>query len=91
VLAAFCQSIGQPERRDEVIAARDEAIAASIARGNDADDYKSAAGQFYNEVRTLCGLTSSGNTSDAFLADTLAPLIRPPMTVYQELESTIFG
>jgi hypothetical protein len=39
----------------------------------------------------LLGLTSAGSTTDAFLADTLAPLVNAEMTVYSELWSSIFG
>jgi hypothetical protein len=36
-------------------------------------------------------LSQSGNTTDAFLSDTLAPLIKPGMGVYAQLKRDIFG
>lgn len=52
-----------------------EKIAASTARGNAADDIKSASGEIYVELKRILNMTKCGNTKDAFFRDTLAPLI----------------
>ncbi len=91
VLQELCRVEAQLAFLPQLIQAREAAIRASVARGNDQDDWKSAAGEFYVSVRQLIGLQSPGNTSDAFLADRLAPLIRPGTATYEELRRDIFG
>jgi hypothetical protein len=62
-----------------------------VSRGNPADDWKSPAGEITVECRRILGLTQAGNTTEAFLADTLAPLIRSEMQVYEDIKKDIFG
>jgi predicted ATPase len=66
-----------------------DAIAASKDRGNAPDDLKSAAGSIYVELKRLLSLVRCGNNTDAFMRDTLAPLITENMNVYKELRSSI--
>lgn len=91
VLGELCSSVGQPERAAEVVSIKAAAIAASIARGNDPDDLKSAAGEFFVEVRKALSIQNAGNTVDAFMADVLAPLVKPGLSVFAELKADIFG
>lgn len=91
VLHGLCASVNKEDRTEAIMGALDEAIALSVARGNDGDDMKRAAGQFYVRARQILGLTQAGNSTEAFLADTLAPLITPSMQVYEELKEAIFG
>jgi len=86
VLTALAQSVGQLALAPNAIKTRDAAVAASVARGNPADDWKSAAGDTYVGLKTLLSLTQVGNTSDAFMRDTLAPLVTPGMSTYADLE-----
>jgi predicted ATPase len=67
---------------------RDE-IAESVTRGNPEDDLKSAAGRIYVRLRQLLGLQRCGNSVEAFMRDTLAPLIVPPMQTYSALKSAV--
>lgn len=90
-LDALCERNGVPEQRDAVKDAMRTALESSEARGNAADDYKSAAGEFVTAVRSILALTTGGNTAPAFLRDTIAPCIRPDMAVYRELREDIFG
>lgn len=76
---------------EQVLAAKQKAICESVARGNPKDDIKSAAGQIYNQTKHILSLTRAGNDKDAFARNTLAPLLRPGMKVYEELKSDIFG
>jgi hypothetical protein len=91
VLVALCDYVDQPGRIADVQAAKAAALAASVGRGNDSDDVKSSAGEFYVSVRKILSLSQYGNSKEAFLADILAPLIRPGMTVYEELRNDLFG
>jgi hypothetical protein len=91
VLARFCHSVGQPERIDEILQIKKDAMKASISRGNPPDDYKKAAGQIYNNLRSALQLTGSGSDWNAFSRDFLAPLLQPGMHVYDVLKEDIFG
>jgi predicted ATPase len=91
VLAALCESVGKLEQLSAVVEAKDNAVADSVKRGNDVDDLKSAAGDCSVATRRILQLKQAGSTTEAFLADTLAPLVTPNMTVYQELRDDIFG
>lgn len=91
VLRELCNAVGEPGRQAEIIRLVEEAVKASVDRGNDADDLKSAAGQAFVSIRKALQLPSPGNSMEAFLADTLAPLLRPGMVVYEALERDVFG
>jgi predicted ATPase len=66
-----------------------DAIANSVRRGNPADDLKSAAGEIYTKLKQLLQLQRVGNNTDAFMRDTLAPLITPGMPSYTRLRAAI--
>lgn len=91
VLNALAQSLGRTEDLDDVRAAREAAVANSVARGNDEDDLKSASGEFHIACKRILGLKATGTTAEAFLLGTLAPLVRVGMRVYAELVEDIFG
>lgn len=91
VLQALAIKHRQPTRTAALIAARDKAVAASVGRGNDPDDMKSAAGEFTVACRKLLQISQGGSTYEAFFANILAPLIVPGMAVYEELRHDIFG
>jgi len=79
------------EKLDECLAAKRMAMESSKQRNNPPDDIKSARGDIYNSIKKILGLTQCGNNSDAFLRDTIAPLIKADTNVYKELEREIFG
>lgn len=91
VIKKLCESVGKPEEYDECLREKSEALAASVSRGNAADDYKSARGDIYNALKKRLALTKCGNNADTFIRDTLAPLITPDMDVYGKLEADVFG
>lgn len=91
VLKKLCESAGKPDEYDECIREKEAAMKASIGRGNAPDDYKSARGDIYNSLKQRLQLTRCGNNADAFIRDTLAPLISPDMDVYRKLDAEIFG
>ena len=90
VLAALCRRVEQPDKVFNALAAKADALAASVSRGNDSDDYKKTADELYLALRKLLDLTSAGSDWTAFARETLSPLIRPGMTVYDELKRDIF-
>jgi len=91
VLSKLCRIHGKDNVIDDLLRAKAEAIENSVARGNDADDIKSIAGDMSVAARRLLSLEQPGSTTEAFLADTLAPLLTPDMTTYRELREDIFG
>ena len=91
VIKKLCESVEKPEEYNECIREKNEALAASIARGNAQDDYKSARGDIYNALKKRLGLTKCGNNADSFIRDTLSPLITSDMDVYKKLDGEIFG
>ena len=92
MVAALCERSLMPEKVPDLIAARDAALATSVeARKNDPDDVKRAAGDFYTAARRILGLVQAGNSVEAFLAETMSPLMRSDMNVYAELKGDIFG
>lgn len=91
VIAALCLSVGQPDMIDRAKMVRADALAASVARGNDPDDVKRAAGTITDGLRRLLSLEGAGSTAEAFARDTLARYLQPSMRAYTELEATIFG
>ncbi len=90
ILAELCTSVGRPTDTAAVLAAKKQALTDSVARGNPADDVKSAAGVIYTETKKILSLTQVGNDRHAFARNTLAPLVKPHTTTYQELSRDIF-
>lgn len=92
VLAALCDEVGKPELKDQVAAARSSRmLEATNSRGKDPDDVKASSGPIYTDVRRILSLQGAGTTARAFALQHLAPLVRPGMIVYAELEEDIFG
>jgi hypothetical protein len=91
VLDALCERFGHPESKDDVRNALSDALADSVARGNAQDDYKRAAPHWIATARRTLGITGGGSTTEAFLRDTVAPLITPDMAIYAALQEDVFG
>jgi predicted ATPase len=91
ILTALCVARDKPDLTERVLTAKRAAHQASVDRGNDVDDWKSPAGETKDRVRALLQITGGGNSREAFLRDTLAPLISPSTTVYSDLKRDIFG
>ena len=91
ILVALCASVGKPQESSNVLAIKQGAVQASIARGNPPDDLKSAAGDIYTKTKQLLGMTAIGNDQMAFARNVLAPLVLPHTAIYQQLKRDIFG
>ena len=90
VIEALVNSIGKPELLDDALAIKKTALENSvIKRSNAPDDVKSAAGEIYVELKKKLALTRVGNSTEFFMRDTLAPLIKPPMKTYHEMKAAI--
>jgi hypothetical protein len=91
VLEALCASLGESDKWVEVQAAREEAHQGAIRGGKPVDDWKATKGDTYNACKKILQLTQVGSTADVFLAEQLAPLIKPGMAIYDELRRDVFG
>ena len=89
VLKTLAESVGKADKAQEILTKRKSIRA---ARTDDAkDDLKPASGEIYGACKGILGLTQCGNTTEEFMQETLAPLIKPGMKVYDELKCDIFG
>ena len=89
VLQALALSVGRADKVDDLLAKKQHIL---NNRADDApDDLKPASGDIYNGCKSLLKLTNPGNNAKTFMRDTLAPLIKPGMVVYDELKCDIFG
>lgn len=91
VLAKWCTTNKQPDKIPALLQIKKDALANSKSRGRAPDDLKSASCEICDKGKKLLGLIRCGNDADAIMRDTLAKLITPDMTVYQELEKDIFS
>ena len=89
VIEALVHKEGKPELRERAIEIKTAAMQDSTSRGNPSDDLKSAAGEIYNNLKLLLDIQHPGGNKDAFMRDTLSPLIRPEMETYQALKADI--
>ena len=87
VIEALVKQAGKPELLGDALQIKNEALKASVARGNPNDDLKSAASDIYNGLKTLLQLQRAGNNTEAFMRDALTPLVVPGTSTYQELKS----
>ncbi len=89
VLRALAVSVGKEDKTDELLANKRATLAARP--GDPPDNLKPARGELYVACKTTLGLAQCGNTTESFMRDTLAPLVKPGMHVYEELKRDIFA
>lgn len=91
LIRLLCQQAGFPERVEDSLQLKATTIASRHANdGKAVDDVKSSAGMIYVELKRTLSLSQAGNTIDAFLANTMAPLMTPDTHTYRELRDDIF-
>ncbi len=92
ILEALCNEHGRPGQAHALILARDEAMAyAHENQGVAVDDLKRVRGATVTAARRLLSIPQGGGDQDAFLLHTLAPLVAPGTTTYEELREDVFG
>ena len=89
VLRALALSIGNSDKVDELLAEKKRIL--DERTGDTPDDLKPASGEIYLACKNILGLTNPGNNTKTFMRDTLAPLIKPAMAVYDDLKRDVFG
>lgn len=88
VLRALTDSVGKTDRADDLLAEKQRIL--NQRTGDAPDDLKPASGDLYNACKSVLELTNPGNNAKTFMRDTLAPLIKPGMAVYDQLKRDIF-
>jgi len=91
IIIKLCNSIGKSSKIEECLNNKNQLLEESTKRNNPIDDIKSASGEIYCKLKSLLELTQCGNTKEAFLRDTITPLITEETKIYQELEKEIFN
>lgn len=88
VLRVLAASAGKEDKVDDLLAGK-----RAILRDRDDPprDLKPASGEIYVACKNVLELAQVGNDAKAFMRDTLAPVIKPEMHVYEELKRDIFG
>ena len=89
VLKKLAQKEEKPDLIDAILTEKQKLLKASIERGNPPDNFKPIAGKLYNALKEILSLTQHGSNSDAFMSNTLAPLITPKTATYKELKEII--
>lgn len=89
VLKALAESVGNADKTEELLAEKERIRSTKTDAAS--DDLKPASGEIYVACKKILGLTQCGNTTEEFMQETLAPLIKPGMKVYDELKRDIFG
>ena len=89
VLQALALSVAKDDMVEDLLAAKQGALTVRTDRAP--DDLKRISGEIYNACKSVLQLANPGNNARTFMRDTLAPLIKPGMVVYDELKRDIFG
>jgi predicted ATPase len=91
IIEKLCTTKGKADLYQTCLSEKSKAITNAISQGKPQDDVKSARGEIYNALKNVLSLTQCGNNADAFIRDTMAPLITPDTEIYKQLENEIFG
>lgn len=88
VLTALAESTENSGKITELLAEKRKFLSQT---DGPTDDLKPARGQIFNACKRILNLTQRGDTADEFARETLAPLVKSGMIVYDELRCDIFG
>ena len=89
VLRSLAGSVGKADKTEELLLEKQRILATMTDASP--DDLKPASGMIYVACKKISGLTQCGNTVEEFMQDTLSPLVKPGIHVYNELKRDIFG
>ena len=89
VLRKLVPDSGTDDKTNELLAEKQSILSKIADRA--VDDLKPARGSIYVACKKILKLRQPGNDTEEFMRDTLAPLVSPGMTVYEELKRDIFG
>ena len=89
VLQALALSAGKADKINELLAEKNRIL--DERTGDAPDDLKPVSGEIYLACKRILELTNPGNTTKTFMRDTLAPIIKPAMRVYEDLQQDVLG
>ena len=89
VLEELATAKGKEDNVNELLEEKEKILTSMSNRAK--DDLKPASGRIYLECKKVLGLVGCGNNAETFMRDTLAPLIKPEMSVYKQLKQDIFN
>jgi len=89
VIEALVAREGKRSLLNDALALKAAALESSVRRGNARDDLKSAAGEIYTALKQMLDLRQSGNSTDTFMRDTLASLVKGGMPTFAALKVAI--
>ncbi|MFT4300146.1 MAG: AAA family ATPase [Desulfovibrio sp.] len=89
ILLAEKQGMTDATTFQEIKRKFDAAIKNSISRGNPHDDFKSASGTIYNELKQILNLNRHGNNTDEFCKHTLSGTVEQDTNIYNELKNDV--
>jgi len=87
----MCVAYGHPELVPQLLQAKVDALAASVANGGMPDDLKRAAGDIYNAAKRLFPDRKLGSDNRAFMKGCCAPLVGEINDLYIVLRRDIFN
>lgn len=90
VLRALAVSVGQENKAEELIAEK-QRLCNTRSDAHPPDDLKSVRNEIYSACKSILRLAQCGNDVAEFMTETLAPLIKPGMPVYEQLKHDVFG
>ncbi|MDE0688954.1 MAG: AAA family ATPase [Candidatus Poribacteria bacterium] len=91
VLTQLCMSQGKPDKAEEFLQAKNEKIEEVMSDDNIHDKRRPIIQRIQVQAEIILGLSHSGDTTESFMTDILAPLIKPDTAVYDQLHQDIFG
>jgi predicted ATPase len=91
ILSKYCKSLQCSDKVSSVLTRKKQLLKQVVESGKPSDDLKAISGQLYDYLRRELDLRSVGNSSSAFLRDTLSKLITADTRCYQALHDSIFG
>ena len=91
VLTELCVSLGKSGKVEEFLDAKDKEIEKVYNDDKIHDKRRPIVQRIQQQAEIILGLSHSGDTVESFMTDILAPLIKPGMSVYEQLHNDIFG
>ena len=90
VLVALAEWAGQSDKAEDILAEKSYILDVRTDHGS-SDDLKPVSRDIRVKCQRILDIRQGGNDTRAFMRDTLAPLVKPGMNVYEELKDNIFG
>lgn len=91
IITKLCKTLDKKSKIQDCLKMKQNELADLSRRNCAPDDVKSASPNICSKLTQILGIVGGGGTKDAFMRDTLIPLITEDTQVYKDLERQIFG